>query len=102
MQDAGPGARRAGITEWQGRFQGRLVSLGWDWVELSDGLRRLDVVGPRSNLRLLDGVGYDLPPGEEQLLLERRIDGLDWYGPARRGLGQDQPFAAGPMPRQLH
>lgn len=88
-----PGARRGGLTEWQGVHAGRLVSVGWDWVELSDGLLRLAVVAPRSNLRLVDAAGYDLHPDDEAVTLGRHIDLLHWQDDALRGLAE--PFGFG-------
>jgi hypothetical protein len=104
LLDAGPGARRAGITEWQGLHRDRLVSLGWDWCEVHDGLRRLPVVPPRTNLRLVDAQGYDLPLTEEALLLARHIDGLAWQDAARLGLAEPDggPYFSMELGRRLH
>lgn len=87
---------RAGYTEWQGHSQGGLVSLAWDWMELADGaLKEVTAVAPRSNLRLVDAKGYDLP-GAEAAALWDVIRGHDWQAPARQALARlEQP--AGPF-----
>jgi hypothetical protein len=103
LQDCALGTLRAGLTEWQGVHHGLLVSLGWDWAEMHDGLRRLPVVPPRSNLRLLDPAGYDLPLRDEAELLSGHIDTLAWQQAVRLGLadpGLGPP--AGPMIARLH
>jgi hypothetical protein len=65
----GLAACRAGMTEWQGQFRGRAVSIAWDWLQLCDGeLRTLALAAPRTNLRVLDQHGYDLMVSEEALL----------------------------------
>lgn len=104
LQDCAGPVRRAGITEWQGLHHGLLVSLGWDWVEMHDGLWRLDAVPPRSNLRLLDALGYDLPAGEEAAALCVHIDGLAWQPAACLGLAESAWQGGWPawLPRQVH
>lgn len=62
-------AGRAGTTEWHGTCQGKVISIAWDWLQLSDGqLRSLALTAPRTNLRVLDKRGYDLEADEEALL----------------------------------
>ncbi|WP_186510735.1 DUF4902 domain-containing protein [Caenimonas sedimenti] len=69
----------AGITEWQGRSQGRLVSLGWDWMRLHDGaLRAQTSVPPRSNITLIDSGGYDMSRHDTDEALIQLILDLPW------------------------
>jgi hypothetical protein len=82
LDDARPehrGAASAGITEWCGAWSGRLISLGWDWVCLDDGaLVAQTTVPPRSNLMLLDSLGYDADPVQADASLWCLIHGLPW------------------------
>ena len=72
-------AHSAGITEWQGRWSGRPVSLGWDWLRLHDGaLVPETTVGPRSNVMLIDARGYDMSPCDVDAALWRLIRALPW------------------------
>lgn len=67
----------AGTTEWTGRCDGQVVSIAWDWVRLQDGaVKPLKVVGPRTNLQLLDAKGYDL--GGDAHPLWNLIESQDW------------------------
>lgn len=69
----------AGLTEWQARVDGRLVSLGWDWVRLQDGCLLIDdTVPPRTNLLLVDARGYDSPTHDLTAVLWQLIRSLDW------------------------
>jgi hypothetical protein len=86
--------RRAGFTEWQGVCGRTVVSLAWDWVELSDGfIRPLDSVAPRSNLKLIDARGYDLAADTTAASFWLRINALDWHGSVGKALA---PVASGP------
>jgi len=79
--------RRAGITEWQGVAGNKVVSLAWDWAELSDGcICMLTVVPPRSNLVLLDALGYDLDCPSSVGLFVARIEWLGWRTTVREAL----------------
>jgi len=79
--------RRAGFTEWQGLCGRTVVSLAWDWVELSDGfIRPIDPVAPRSNLKLIDARGYDLAAETAAASLWLRINALDWHGSVGKAL----------------
>ena len=90
LDDLGPAqcsARAGGITEWQGRHDGRVLSLGWDWVWLDDGaLVAPRTAPPRSNLMLLDPQGYDTHPAELDEALRALINRLAWQETARRAL----------------
>ncbi len=78
---AGPSTRCTGITEWQARAENVLVSLAWDWVQLSDGaLRPVRVVPPRTNLKLIDELGYDMLEVESVAMLWQMIDDVAWQG----------------------
>lgn len=72
-------ARRAGITEWEGLGEGHPLSLGWDWMELEDGqVRPVTSVGPRTNIMVIDGKGYDLPQPASAACLWALIATLPW------------------------
>ena len=92
------GLRRAGYTEWQGRLGTRPVSLAWDWVQLADGaFRALDTVAPRSNVRLVDRQGYDLPPQDCQALWGA-IAAIAWESAAAGGLARPAAEASFTLP----
>lgn len=77
----------AGVTEWQARCAGRLVSLGWDWVRLDDGaLRHAAEVAPRTNIMLIDGRGYDLAADECDAALWKLIEAMPWQATAAASL----------------
>jgi hypothetical protein len=81
------GARSAGITEWQADHAGRIVSIGWDWVRLQDGaLVAATSVAPRSNILLVDRVGYDLGRDESDAALWRWIHTLHWQPQAAQAV----------------
>lgn len=70
---------RAGMTEWQSRVGGVAVSMAWDWMQLSDGaVCLLPHVAPRSNLQLLDDLGYDMATDEALALLWEKIGSIAW------------------------
>lgn len=72
-------ARGAGMTEWAGTHERYPLSLGWDWVELADGdIRPVMVIAPRTNLRLVDAKGYDVPDAAAVPFLWEFIGSLDW------------------------
>lgn len=82
LGDEPPGEPRAvlaGITEWQSRVDGRLVSLGWDWLRLHDGAVVPDTtVAPRTNLMPLDALGYDIWGAGQAAALWHLISRTDW------------------------
>lgn len=79
--------KRTGYTEWQAFWQGRALSLGWDWVTHRDGgIQRSDTVPPRSNLRLVDACGYDFGLDDELPGLCARIDSLRWQSIALQAI----------------
>ncbi len=90
LDDAQPAHRSAcsaGITEWQGRAAGRLVSLGWDWLRLHDGALVADCTVPvRSNLMLIDARGYDLSLQECDAVLWQFIRAMPWQARAAQAL----------------
>ena len=70
---------RAGSTEWQCQDAVVPVSLAWDWVVQADGqVRLLHVVPPRTNVRVIDPKGYDLPPAQVIPHLLDVIESLPW------------------------
>lgn len=76
--DGGP-TTRAGMTEWQASVRGVAVSMAWDWMQLSDGaVCLLRHVAPRSNLQLLDDLGYDMSSDEALGLLWKKIGSIAW------------------------
>jgi len=90
---------RAGLTEWEGRIDGCLVSLAWDWLELDDGRLQVLPLPVRSNLMLLDERGYDLPREVCEPLLLGLIGRTPWQREVHAALAEAaalQPPAAGP------
>ena len=72
-------ARSAGTTEWQARCDGLVLSLAWDWAQLSDGaLCAMRSVEPRSNVKLIDEFGYDICGVDATAMVWKRIDAIDW------------------------
>ena len=86
LEDARPAHRAvhsAGLTEWQGLWSGRLVSLGWDWVRLHDGaLVPETTVPPRTNIMLIDRRGYDMSLRDCDAGLWQLIRALPWQAAA--------------------
>lgn len=96
------GTKRTGYTEWQAAWQGKVLSLGWDWIEHGPRcVLRSDSVAPRSNLRLVDARGYDFRPDDEIHYLCHRIDTLPWR-PAVAGAREDEPGLPANMGRFAH
>lgn len=78
---------RAGSTEWQGSFRGQAVSLAWDWLRLADGaMEPLAAVPPRTNVRVIDAKGYDLPADDEVEALWAWIALLEWRPEAQAAM----------------
>jgi len=85
-------ARGAGITEWAGFHERHPLSLGWDWVELADGaIRPVMVIAPRTNLRLLDAKGYDMPDAAAVPFLWEFIASLGWRPAVSEALAGGSP-----------
>ena len=85
--------RVAGITEWQGLEQGYPISLGWDWMELQDGdIRPVMVIPPRTNIRLIDAKGYDVPEASAAPFLWALIASLPWNGFVSRMILDEKPL----------
>lgn len=85
--------RVAGITEWQGLEQGYPISLGWDWMELQDGaVRPVMVIPPRTNIRLIDAKGYDVPEASAAPFLWALIASLPWSGFVSSVLLDEKPL----------
>jgi hypothetical protein len=78
-QQYGPRVHRAVLTVWQARHEGRVLSLGWDWVGLEDERPfEFRLVSPRTNLKLVDARGYDLPAQIATTMLWELIGKLPW------------------------
>jgi hypothetical protein len=74
-----PIAMKAGITEWQALYQGRQMSLGWDWFLGIDGqVYAYQAVPPRSNMHSLDDTGYDHDAASLERSLWAIIAALPW------------------------
>lgn len=68
-----------GYTEWHGAFQQQPVSLAWDWVLTHDGMvKEVTRSTPRTNLRLTDIHGYDMPDDATTAWLWQAIGRLPW------------------------
>lgn len=89
-------ALRAGWTEWDAVIDGRVASLAWDWVELSDGHIRLCTnTLPRTNLQLIDAKGYDLSMDHADSLMRDWLGTLGWWREVAAALGNPpRPFFA--------
>ncbi|USD67215.1 DUF4902 domain-containing protein [Vibrio sp. SCSIO 43136] len=75
MQDGANLTEFTGYIEWVTRGQ-PAISIGWDW-EFQNGYFRLDGK-PSINFNLQDQQGSILPPQESDLMLEKRIEQLNW------------------------
>ncbi|MBC5767568.1 DUF4902 domain-containing protein [Ramlibacter albus] len=74
----------AGMTEWQARFDGHLLSLSWDWMRTKDGTLIADTsVPPRSNLQPIDARGYDRTEHDTHAILWSVIGAMSWQPAAR-------------------
>jgi hypothetical protein len=84
--------RVAGITEWHGAEQGYPISLGWDWMELQDGdIRPVMVIPPRTNIRLIDAKGYDVPEASAAPFFWALIASLPWARFVSRSIQDERP-----------
>lgn len=93
VQRLGLRGRLAGITEWHGLQEGYPVSLGWDWMELQDGhVRAVMVIPPRTNLKLVDAKGYDLPEASAAPFLWALIASLPWPAHVSRMIAGRRPL----------
>lgn len=78
-----------GVTEWQGQYGHRVVSLAWDWVMTADGaISALETVSPRSNLCLLDNKGYDMPETEGGICLVDHLRQIPWHAHVGKAVRQ--------------
>lgn len=70
----------AGSTEWVAHTGDSMLSLAWDWVYLGDdgSARALQIVAPRSNLKVVDSRGYDLNREDADAFLWSHIARIDW------------------------
>ena len=68
-----------GFTEWCVSFQGRTLTLGWDWTLCDDGqVIANPAVPPRTNLQCLDQAGYDRSHEAHIDALWRVISAIPW------------------------
>lgn len=78
---------RCGFTEWQGTHRGHVVSLGWDWAQPVVGhVVLLRDVAPRTNVRLIDELGYDFHDEQASPRFFELITGLRWQDEVHRCL----------------
>jgi hypothetical protein len=85
----GLAGRRAGLTEWEGLYQGSALSLGWDWAELEDGdIRAITLVAPRTNIQLIDIKGYDMTDESATACLWAFIATLPWQQSVAQSLSE--------------
>lgn len=94
----GLGIRRAGHCEWVASLEpppstGRLVSVGWAWMETLESRLLLAPGGVQSNLRLLSDDNMDLGSRTTQLLLAEWLDEAAWQESTRQALGDARPQA---------
>ncbi len=89
----------AGSTEWSGTApNGRPTGLSWDWALTQDLQVRLIMrVSPRSNVRLIDSKGYDLPHSQNAQQMFEVVRGIDWQNAVLDALQVSQSLPAGPL-----
>jgi hypothetical protein len=68
-----------GLTEWSAALRGRSLTLGWDWILCDDGqLMASMVVAPRTNIQVLDDLGYDTDPQTHDASLWAIVNAIAW------------------------
>ena len=78
-----------GLTEWSAAFRGRTLTLGWDWILCDDGqLLAGTMVAPRTNIRVLDALGYDADPQTNDASLWAIVNAMAWQPQVRQWIGQ--------------
>jgi hypothetical protein len=84
----------AGSTEWHAMHNARPVSLAWDWVQQPNDacFQVLTCVAPRTNLRGVDGQGYDMSLEESVRLIWKRIDAIPWQHYVGKSLRLEAAF----------
>jgi hypothetical protein len=84
MQDAieqfGTLPMLAGSTEWSGIApDGKPTGICWDWAITQDlQVRMVLRVSPRSNVRLIDSKGYDLPLSQNAQQMFEVVRSIPW------------------------
>ena len=80
----------AGVTEWEGvDAQGKAISIGWDWAALDDGaVCFVERVPPRTNVQVIDPLGYDIPAADSAQQLKHLIAQLPWQRPVLEALAE--------------
>jgi hypothetical protein len=87
--DAPEASPAAGCTEWIGTFQGKTITVGWDWYLDTDvEVTLLRAVPPRSNICVIDEKGYDLDDSESTDLLFDFLNSRFWHAPVKEVCGQ--------------
>lgn len=70
---------RSGCVEWVASHHGAVLSLAWDWIQSGGAPPRVDLeAGFRTNIKVIDLHGYDLPWQESHPRLLMTIESLDW------------------------
>lgn len=83
-----------GLTEWAALYQGKRLTLGWDWVLCNDGqLLAGKEVPPRANIQLLDPSGYDLDHEACAAGLLAMVSKIPWQRGVSDWLGQQRAIA---------
>lgn len=68
-----------GGTEWQAFHESRALSLGWDWIQSDDGALNVSLADqPRSNILVIDAIGYDLDIAATTKFLRQIIESVPW------------------------
>lgn len=70
---------QTGSAEWMAPYLGSVLSLAWDWRQSRLTPLEVDLeAGLRTNFKVLDRHGYDLPWQEYHSLLVLTIERLNW------------------------
>ena len=89
---AGSSPTVSGATEWQTVRAGAALSLGWDWVRAPDGSLAPSLSIPlRTNILLIDALGYDLARETTDICLWSIIGTIPWQAQVRAELVQLLP-----------
>ncbi len=81
FSDAPDNALHAGITEWTANVKGQELTIGWDWYvcKLTGEVHILDLVEPRSNLRLIGEWGQPFSEHQQSKLCLDRLLRKFWH-----------------------
>lgn len=79
-----------GYSEWEGRWRGAGVTLGFDWALLRGRMLLINAAEIRTNIQLVARNGSPRPPAASRGRLALWIDSLPWRAVAARELGRSR------------